>query len=51
MGEIENGHNILVGKPEGKNPLEYLGVCVRVYIKELGCNIDDWIQLAQGWVQ
>jgi hypothetical protein len=29
MGEVRDAYNILVGKPEGRRPLEDLGVDVR----------------------
>ena len=41
---------VLVGKPEGKIPLErpkHRWVDVRVYLQEVGCGHMDWIGLAQ----
>jgi hypothetical protein len=35
MGEVRNEYNILVGKPEGKNHLEDLGVAGKIILKWL----------------
>jgi hypothetical protein len=33
IGEMGNASKILVGKPEGKGPLEYLGIDGRITLK------------------
>jgi hypothetical protein len=47
---------VLVGKPEGKRPLRRprsrWDDNVRMDLQEVGCGIEDWIELAQdrdGW--
>jgi hypothetical protein len=46
MGEPRNAYRILVGKPEGKRPLERPR---RMWmdLREIGRNGMDWIELAQ----
>jgi hypothetical protein len=51
MGKMGNVYKILVGKPEGKRPLgrprhrwEYN---IRPYLKEIGWEGMDWINVAQ----
>jgi hypothetical protein len=48
VGEMRNGENILVGKPEGKRLLEDPGVGRRVILtnlKEIQCENVNWIHL------
>jgi hypothetical protein len=50
MGEMRNAYNILVGKPEGKRPLESRYRWednIRIDIREIGWEVVDWIHLAQ----
>jgi hypothetical protein len=46
MGEIRNAYNILVGRPEGKNHLEDLGVDRRMILEWIKEDV-DWMHLAQ----
>ena len=52
MGEERGVHKVLVGKPEGKRPLErprYRWVDnIRMDLQEVGCGYVDWIGLAQN---
>jgi hypothetical protein len=49
MGRSE--YRILVGKPEGKRPVgrprRSLEDNVKVDVREMGCGVVDWINLAQ----
>jgi hypothetical protein len=49
MGEKKNGYRILVGKPEGKRPLEILRHRwvnnIKMDLRELGWGVMDWIDL------
>jgi hypothetical protein len=51
MGEKENVHRLLVGKPEGKRPLgrpRHIWVDnIRMDLGEVGWGAMDWIGLAQ----
>jgi hypothetical protein len=51
MGEKRNAYRLLVGKPEGKRPLERPGCRwvdnVRMDLGEVGWGDVDWIGLAQ----
>jgi hypothetical protein len=51
MGEERNVYKVLMGKPEGKRPLERprhrWEDGIRVDLKEIGLGSVDWIQLAQ----
>jgi hypothetical protein len=51
MGEEMNVYRVLVGKPEGKRPLgrprRRWEDGIRIYLRETGWGIVDWIQLAQ----
>jgi hypothetical protein len=51
MGEERGVYWVLVGKPEGKRPLERPGCRwennIKIDLKEVGCRIMDWIELAQ----
>jgi hypothetical protein len=51
MGERRGVYRVLVGKPEGKEPLgrprrrwEYN---IKIYFQEVGCGGMDWIELVQ----
>jgi hypothetical protein len=51
MGEERNVYRVLMGKPEGKRPLErprhrWKGG-IRMDLRETGWGSVDWIQLAQ----
>jgi hypothetical protein len=52
MGEMRNAYKILVGKPEGKNPLGILGRRrednIRMDLREVGWEGVDWMHVAQG---
>jgi hypothetical protein len=51
MGEDRGVHRVLVGKPEGKRPLERprrnWENNVTVYLQEVGAGRGDWMELAQ----
>jgi hypothetical protein len=51
IGEEKNAYRILVRKPEGRRPLgRPRGRCVgniKIYLREIGCDGMDWIDLAQ----
>jgi hypothetical protein len=56
MGERRGVYNVLVGKPEGKKPLEgprRRGECnIKMYLHEVECGSLDWIELDEdrnGW--
>jgi hypothetical protein len=55
MGEIRNTYKILIRKPEEKRPLGKPRCRwednIKMYTKQIGCEIMDWIQLIQGRVQ
>jgi hypothetical protein len=40
-GEKVNLYSIVVGKPEGKKPLN-----IKIGLREIGCGDTDWIDLA-----
>jgi hypothetical protein len=46
-----NAYRILVGKPKGKRPLgrsrSRLVDNIKMYLREVGCNGVDWIDVAQ----
>jgi hypothetical protein len=51
MGEKGNAYRILVGKPEGKRPLgrprrRWMDN-IKMYIREIGLDGMDWIELTQ----
>jgi len=50
-GEERRAYRVLVGKPEGKRPLERPRLRwvdnIRMDLQELGCGYVDWIGLAQ----
>jgi len=52
MGEERGAYRVLVGKPEGKRPLEIPRRRwvnnIRMDLKEVGCGYVDWIGLAQA---
>jgi hypothetical protein len=51
MGEMRNAYRILVGKPEGKRPLERPRRRwvdnIKMNLREIGWHGMDWIDLAQ----
>jgi hypothetical protein len=51
MGEVRNMYRVLVGKPEGKRPLERpRRRCedgIKMDLREIGCGGVEWIHLAQ----
>jgi hypothetical protein len=51
MGEVRNVYRVLVGKPEGKSPLERprhrWEDGIKMDLKEIGCGGVEWIHLAQ----
>jgi hypothetical protein len=51
MGEGRNLYRVLVGKREGKRPLEKprrrWEDGIKVYLREIGCGGVEWIHLAQ----
>ena len=51
MGERRNVYRVMVGKPEGKRPIERLGRRwednIRMDLQEVDCDGKDWIELAQ----
>jgi hypothetical protein len=51
MGETRNAYKILVGKPEGKSPLgrprRRWVDNIKMYLREIGCDGRDCIELAQ----
>jgi hypothetical protein len=51
MGETRNAYMILVGKPDGKRPLgrprrRWMDN-IKIYLREIGWDGMDWINLAQ----
>jgi hypothetical protein len=52
MGKMRGVHRALVGKPEGKRPLERTRRGWEDYInmdlQEVGCGGKDWFSLAQN---
>ena len=51
MGEKIGVYRVLVGKPEGKRPLGELKHIwednIKTDLQEVGCEVMDWIELAQ----
>ncbi|KAJ4448531.1 hypothetical protein ANN_10549 [Periplaneta americana] len=51
MGESRNGYRVLVGRPEGKRPLgrprRRWEDNIKMYLREVGYDDRDWINLAQ----
>jgi hypothetical protein len=51
MGEGRGVYRVLVGKPEGRKPLERTrrrwGHNIRMDVREVGCGCADWMELAQ----
>jgi transposase len=55
MGEGRGVYRVLVGRPEGKRPLRRPRCRrednIKMYLREIGIDGADWIQLAQDRVQ
>jgi hypothetical protein len=51
MGKGRDLYRVLVGKPEGNGPLERPRLRwednIKMDLQELGCEVMDWIELAQ----
>jgi hypothetical protein len=51
MGEGRSVYRVLVGKPEGRRPLERprhrWEDNIRMDLREVGCGYVDWMELAQ----
>jgi hypothetical protein len=51
MGESRGGYRVLVGKPEGKRPLGRPGSRwennIKMDLQEVGCEVRDWVGVAQ----
>jgi hypothetical protein len=51
MGANRNAYRLLVGKPEGKRPLGRPGRRwvdnIKIYLREIGWDGMDWIELAE----
>jgi hypothetical protein len=50
MGEGRGVNRVLVGKPEGRRPLErprHRWEVIRMDLREVGCGCVDWMELAQ----
>jgi hypothetical protein len=51
MGQMRKAFSILIGKPEGKNHLEDLGVDGRIILQcilyEMGWKVVDWVNLTE----
>jgi hypothetical protein len=51
MGEKRGVNRVLMGKPEGKRPLERLRRRwednIKTDLQEVGCAVIDWIELPQ----
>jgi hypothetical protein len=55
MGAEKNAYRILVGKPDGKRPLRkprrrWVAI-IKIYLREMGWNGMNWINLAWDRVQ
>jgi hypothetical protein len=55
MGEGRGAYRVLVGRPEGKRPLERprrrWEYNIKIYLGEVGIDGANWIRLAQDRVQ
>jgi hypothetical protein len=53
MGEGRNVYRVLVGKPEGRRPLERprhgWEDGIKMDLREIGWGVVEWIHLAQDW--
>jgi hypothetical protein len=51
MGEVRGAYNILVGRPEGRRPLERprhrWEDNIKMYLRDIGFGDVDWIHLAR----
>jgi hypothetical protein len=55
MGEVRDAYRVLVGRPEGKRPLERPRLRwkdnIKLDLREIGIDGANWIRLAQNRVQ
>jgi hypothetical protein len=51
MGEGRGVYRVLVGRPEGKRPLGMWEDNIKMYLREIGIDGSNWIQLAQDRIQ
>jgi hypothetical protein len=53
MGEARKMYKVLVGRPEGRRPLQSprrrWEDGIRIYLQKIGLGDVDWIRLAQDW--
>jgi ribosome biogenesis protein Nip4 len=51
MGEMRNAYKVLVRNSEGKIPFRRLRHWwennIRMHLREIGCEVIDWLHLAQ----
>ena len=51
MEQSRNAYRVLVGKPEGKRslgrPRHRLGDNIRMDLREVGCDLGEWIDLGE----
>jgi hypothetical protein len=55
MGKMRNAYTFFVGKPEGKRPVERPRCSwnnnIKMDLREIVCEVVDWINLAQNMGQ
>ena len=55
MEQTRNAYRVLMGKPEGKRPLRRprrrWEDNIRMDLREVGCDLGDWIDLVEDMVQ